>query len=142
MTRPVGWVGAVGVLNKHHHGGRVPHGAVDIMLGTRWGNPFVIGRDVDRADVVRRVDPACPGFSRLPMSHIQPVALPWVVAAGVLSVHVLIACLYAVTLWLSLLAYLLITGGTIALLLLDAALWGVRWLWRNRGTWRWWRSAC
>lgn len=72
--------------------------------------------------------------------------------------HVLIAVLYAVILWLSLLAYLIIidgpwnlalafapfiiSGGVVALLLLDAALWGVRWLWRNRGSWRWWRSAC
>jgi hypothetical protein len=80
-----------------------------------------------------------------------------VAADGVALVHVLIACLYAVTLWLSLLAYLiiiegpwlfallagplLISGGVVALLLLDAALWGVRWLWRSRGTWRWCRSA-
>lgn len=42
------------VLNKHHHGGRVPPGAVDIMRGTRWGNPFVLGRDGDRAAVVER----------------------------------------------------------------------------------------
>lgn len=48
------WLGTVGVLNRHHHGGRVPPGAVDIMRGTRWGNPFVIGRDGDRAEVVRK----------------------------------------------------------------------------------------
>lgn len=42
----------MGVLNRYHHGGRVPPGAVDIMRGTRWGNPFVIGRDGDRAEVV------------------------------------------------------------------------------------------
>lgn len=48
------WLGTVAVLNRYHHGGRVPPGAVDIMRGTRWGNPFVIGRDGDRADVVRK----------------------------------------------------------------------------------------
>lgn len=48
------WFGSVGVLNRYHHGGRVPPGAVDIMRGTRWGNPFVIGRDGDRAEVVRK----------------------------------------------------------------------------------------
>ena len=42
------------VLNKYHHGGKVPAGAVDIMRGTPWGNPFVIGRDGDRAEVVAR----------------------------------------------------------------------------------------
>lgn len=42
------------VLNKHHHGCRVPPGAVDIMRGSEWGNPFVIGRDGDRAAVVAK----------------------------------------------------------------------------------------
>jgi hypothetical protein len=42
------------VLNKYHYGGRVPDGAVDIMRGTRWGNPFVIGQDGDRAEVVEK----------------------------------------------------------------------------------------
>lgn len=42
------------VLNIHHHGGKVPPGAVNIMRGTRWGNPFVIGRDGDRAEVVEK----------------------------------------------------------------------------------------
>jgi hypothetical protein len=90
------------------------------------------------------------------MSQLPPAVLPWAVAAGVVAVHVLIACLYAVTLWLSLVAYLLIvdgpwlfallaaplliSGGVVALLVLDAALWGARWLWRSRGTWRWCRS--
>ena len=41
------------VLNLHHFGGRVPPGAVNVMRGTRFGNPFVVGRDGDRADVVR-----------------------------------------------------------------------------------------
>lgn len=42
------------VLNKHHHGGRIPPGAVDIMRGTPFGNPFVIGKDGDRAAVVEK----------------------------------------------------------------------------------------
>lgn len=42
------------VLNLHHHGGRVPPGAVNVMRGTPFGNPFVIGRDGGRAEVVRR----------------------------------------------------------------------------------------
>lgn len=42
------------VLNKYHHGGKVPAGAVDVMRGSPFGNPFVIGRDGDRAEVVRR----------------------------------------------------------------------------------------
>ena len=70
--------------------------------------------------------------------------------------HVVVAALYAVTLWVSLVAYLAITGGpwllalalapllvsggVFAILLLCAAVRGARWLWRSRGTWRWWRS--
>lgn len=42
------------VLNKHHFGGRVPDGAVDVMRGSPFGNPFVVGRDGDRAEVVAR----------------------------------------------------------------------------------------
>lgn len=91
------------------------------------------------------------------MSPLLPAVLPLAVAAGVVAVHVLIACLYAVTLWLSLVAYLLIidgpwrlalvfaplliSGGAIALLLLDLTLLGIRWLWRSRGSWRWRRPA-
>lgn len=30
------------VLNKYHHGGKVPPGAVNIMRGTPWGNPFTM----------------------------------------------------------------------------------------------------
>lgn len=30
------------VLNKYHHGNQVPPGAVNIMRGTPWGNPFAI----------------------------------------------------------------------------------------------------
>lgn len=38
-------------------------------------------------------------------------------------------------------APLLISGGVVALLVLDAALLGLRWLWRNRGAYRSWRST-
>jgi hypothetical protein len=37
------------VLNKHHAG--IPAGAVYIGRGSKWGNPFRIGRDGDRAAV-------------------------------------------------------------------------------------------
>ena len=42
------------VLNRYHHGGRVPPGAVNIMRPGPWGNPFEIGTHGDRAEVVRR----------------------------------------------------------------------------------------
>ena len=42
------------VLNKYHHGNKVPEGAVNIMRGSPWGNPFVIGQHGDRAEVVKR----------------------------------------------------------------------------------------
>ncbi len=42
------------VLNKYHHGNRVPPGAVNIMRGSPLGNPFVIGCDGDRAEVVEK----------------------------------------------------------------------------------------
>lgn len=38
------------VLNKHHGG--VPAGAVYIGRGSKWGNPFRIGGDGDRAAVI------------------------------------------------------------------------------------------
>ena len=38
------------VLNKHRHG--VPAAAVYIGRGSKWGNPFRIGRDGDRAAVI------------------------------------------------------------------------------------------
>lgn len=40
------------VLNKHKHG--VPAGAVYIGRGSKWGNPFVIGRDGTREDVIAK----------------------------------------------------------------------------------------
>ena len=38
------------VLNRHHAG--VPAGAVYIGRGSKWGNPFRIGPDGYRADVI------------------------------------------------------------------------------------------
>ena len=40
------------VLNKYHFGGRVPARAVNIMRGTPFGNPFRIGPDGTREQVV------------------------------------------------------------------------------------------
>ena len=40
------------VLNKHSVG--VPAGAIYIGRGGKWGNPFRIGRDGDRATVIAR----------------------------------------------------------------------------------------
>jgi len=42
------------VLNKHRTG--VPAGAVYIGRGSKWGNPFVIGRDGDRATVIAKYE--------------------------------------------------------------------------------------
>jgi len=40
------------VLNKHHAG--VPAGAIYIGRGSKWGNPFRIGQDGDRAAVIAK----------------------------------------------------------------------------------------
>lgn len=40
------------VLNKYHHGNRVPDGAVDIMRGTAFGNPYPIGPGCTREDAL------------------------------------------------------------------------------------------
>lgn len=40
------------VLNMYHHGKRVPDGAVNIMRGTIFGNPFIMGKHGDRDAVV------------------------------------------------------------------------------------------
>ena len=40
------------VLNKHSAG--IPKGAVYIGRGSMWGNPFVIGKDGNRDDVVAK----------------------------------------------------------------------------------------
>ncbi len=42
------------ILNKHTHG--TPAGAVYIGRGSPWGNPFVIGRDGTRAEVIAQYD--------------------------------------------------------------------------------------
>lgn len=42
------------VLNKHKHG--IPAGAIYIGRGSRWGNPFVIGKDGDRNSVCDRYE--------------------------------------------------------------------------------------
>ena len=41
------------VINKHHHGGQVPVGAIDIMRGTIWGNPYVINFHGLRDEVLK-----------------------------------------------------------------------------------------
>lgn len=40
------------VLNKKYD--EIPPGAVYIGRGSKWGNPYVIGYDGDRAEVVQR----------------------------------------------------------------------------------------
>ena len=42
----------VTVLNKYRC--RTPPGAVNIMRGGAWGNPFVIGKDGGRAEVIEK----------------------------------------------------------------------------------------
>src|SRR6516165_12823646 len=42
------------VLNKHHAG--TSAGAVYIGRGSKWGNPFRIGRDGDRAAVIAKYE--------------------------------------------------------------------------------------
>lgn len=40
------------VLNKHKD--KIPQGAVYIGRPSRWGNPFIIGKDGTREEVVRK----------------------------------------------------------------------------------------
>lgn len=40
------------VLNKHHHGGRIPAGAVNIMRGTPFCNPFPVTPERTREQAV------------------------------------------------------------------------------------------
>lgn len=40
------------ILNKHIHG--TPAGAIYIGRGSPWGNPFVIGRDGTRDEVIAK----------------------------------------------------------------------------------------
>jgi len=42
------------VLNKHHAG--IPAGAVYIGRGSKWGNPFRIDHDGDRATVIAKYE--------------------------------------------------------------------------------------
>ena len=42
------------VLNKHHAG--LPAGAIYIGRGSKWGNPFRIGSDGDRAAVIAKYE--------------------------------------------------------------------------------------
>ena len=42
------------VLNKHRAG--IPAGTVYIGRGSKWGNPFRIGRDGDRAAVIAKYE--------------------------------------------------------------------------------------
>lgn len=72
-------------------------------------------------------------------------------------VQVVISALYAVILWLSLMAFLVISDGPwlwalfaspfiisgviVGLLVLDRLVAGAHWLWRSRSTWRWWRTG-
>lgn len=42
------------VLNKYTHGN--PAGSVNIMRPGKFGNPFAIGRDGNRADVIRKFE--------------------------------------------------------------------------------------
>lgn len=42
------------VINKYHHGGIVPPGAVNIMRGSPFGNPFVIGVHGTRDEVISK----------------------------------------------------------------------------------------
>lgn len=40
------------VLNKHKHG--IPDGAIYIGRGSKWGNPFIMGKDGNRDDVCNK----------------------------------------------------------------------------------------
>lgn len=42
------------VLSMHKLRGVLPAGAVYVGRPTKWGNPFIVGRDGKRVDVVRK----------------------------------------------------------------------------------------
>lgn len=42
------------VINKYWYYGKVPEGAVSIMRDSPFGNPFHLGRDGDRATVIKK----------------------------------------------------------------------------------------
>ena len=40
------------ILNKYH--GNIPFDAIYIGRGSKWGNPFIIGRDGTREEVIEK----------------------------------------------------------------------------------------
>ena len=42
------------VLNKYHYGNKIPDGAINIMRGSIFGNPFVIGEHGTREEVIEK----------------------------------------------------------------------------------------
>lgn len=40
------------VINKYHHNNSVPHGAINIMRGSVFGNPYKISKDMTREQAV------------------------------------------------------------------------------------------
>lgn len=44
------------ILNMATMGRKLPEGAVYVGRPTKWGNPFAIGRDGERATVVRKFE--------------------------------------------------------------------------------------
>lgn len=63
------------VVNKYHYGNSVPAGAVNIMRGTAFGNPFVIGTAATRDEVLASYERWL--YERL---HADPVFCRQVVA--------------------------------------------------------------
>ena len=42
------------VLNKYHYNNKVPEGAINIMRGSIFGNPFIIGDHGTREEVIEK----------------------------------------------------------------------------------------
>lgn len=57
------------ILNKHRSG--IPRNAVYIGRGSDWGNPFEIGKDGDRAEVIEKYRNWLRGQNDL-LSRIEP----------------------------------------------------------------------
>jgi hypothetical protein len=58
------------VLNKHKD--KIPKGAVAIHRPTKWGNPFVIGKDGDRDEVCDKYEVyADKKFSRIDYEELR-----------------------------------------------------------------------
>lgn len=55
------------VYNKHHR--NAPPGAVYVGRGSPWGNPFVIGKDGDRAEVIRKFE--CFALPQMDLSALK-----------------------------------------------------------------------